>query len=186
MFDTVTLCGEFVDFLPRLVDLLLFVRNLLLTDSLNTLLVKGDDRTDTRQITDSRFQHTVRIFELVSLCIEGFDICLVAVNLIRLIGDFFIKRVDTALMMFRLCIQERKKFSRLLNAGLVLLLFLRLSLFSSQFFLSVYRRLFCGTLVIIILYGHRLPHFLRLTIMITAAVTAVTTALPMMIIFFMV
>ena len=105
MFYTVTLCGKFVDLLPRLVDLLLSLRNLLLTDSLNTLLVIGDNSTDTRQIADSSFQHTVGIFKLISLCTEGFNICLVAVDLISLIGDFFIKRVDTALMMFRLCVK---------------------------------------------------------------------------------
>ena len=184
MFDTVTLCGKFVDLLPTLIDLLLSLRNLLLTDSLNTFLVKGNNSTDTRQIANSGFQHTVGIFEFISLCGKSFDICLVAVDLICLIGDFFIKRVDTALMMFCLCVQQRKKFSRLLNAGLVLL-FLKLSLFSSQFF-RIDRRLVGDSLIVIILYWHRLPHFVCFTMMITAAVTAVTTALPMIIIFFMV
>ena len=186
VFDTVTLCGQGVDLLPTLIYLFLPLRDLDLTDSLNTLLVIGDESADTRQIADSRFQHTVRIFELVSLCGECFDLCLVAVDLVRLIGDLLVKGVDTALMMLRLCVQKRKKFSRLLSAGLLLLLFLHLSLFSSNFLLRIDHRLVGGSLIVIILYGHRLPHFLFLTMMITAAVTAVTTALPMMINFFMV
>ena len=105
VFDTVTLVCQSVDFLPTLIDFLLSIRDFDLTDSLNTLLVIGDNSTDTRQIADSGFQHTVGIFKLVSLCTQGFNICLVAVYLIRLISDFFIKRVDTALMMFRLCVK---------------------------------------------------------------------------------
>ena len=186
VFDTVTLCGQGVDLLPTLIYLFLPFRYLHLTDSLNTLLVVGNQSADTRQIADSRFQHTVRIFELVSLSRQGFDLRLVAVYLIRLIGDLLIKGVDAALMMLRLCVQKRKKFARLLSAGLVLLMFLCLRLFSSQFFLRIDRRLVGGSLIVIVLYGHRLPHFLFLTMMITAAVTAVTTALPMMINFFMV
>ena len=186
VFDTVTLCGQGVDLLPTLIYLFLPLRNFHLTDSLNTLLVIGDQSADTRQISDSRFQHTVRIFELVSLCRQCFDLRFVAVDLVCLIGDLFIKRVDTALMMFRLCVQKRKKFARLLSAGLLLLLFLCLRLFSSQFFLRIDRRLIGGSLIVIVLYGHRLPHFLRLAITTTAVVTAAITALPMMINFFMV
>ena len=186
VFDTVTLCGQGVDFLPTLIYLLLPLRNFHLTDSLNTLLVVSDESADTWQIADSGFQHTVRIFELVSFCRQCFDLRLVAVDPVRLIGNLFVNRVDTALMMLRLCVQKRKKFSRLLSAGLLLLLFLRLRLFSSQFFLRIDRRLVGGSLIVIVLYGHRLPHFLFLTMMITAVVTAVTTALPMMINFFMV
>ena len=182
MFDTVTLVCQCVDFLPPLVNLLLSLRNFLLTDSLNTLLVKGNNSTDTRQIADRSFQHTVGIFELISLCGKSFDLRFVAVDLICLIGDFFIKRVDTALMMFCLCVQQRKKFSRLLSDGLLLLF---LCLFPSQFFFRIDRRLVGGSLIVIVLYGHRLPHFLFLTMMIIAAVTAVTTALPIAMIFFM-
>ena len=65
VFDTVTLCGQGVDLLPTLIYLLLPLRNFHLTDSLNTLLVVSNQSADTRQIADSRFQHTVRIFELV-------------------------------------------------------------------------------------------------------------------------
>ena len=184
VFDTVTLCGQGVDLLPTLIYLFLPLRNFHLTDSLNTLLVIGNDRADTWQIADSRFEHTVRIFELVCLSGECLDLRFVSVDLVRLIGNFFIKGVDTALMMLRLCVQKRKKFSRLLSAGLLLLLFLRL--LSSQFLLRIDRRLVGGSLIFIVLYGHRLPHFLFLTMMITAVVTAVTTALPMMINFFMV
>ena len=186
MFDTVTLCGQGVDLLPALFNLLFTLRDFLLTDSRDTLFIFRNNHADTRQIADSRFEHTVRIFKLVSLCRKSFDLRLVAVDLVRLIGDLLIKGVDTALMMLRLSIQERKKFSRLLSACLVLLMFLRLSLLSAEFFLRIDRRLFGGTFFVIILYGHRLPHFLRLTMMMTAAVTAVTTALPMMINFFMV
>ena len=186
VFDTVTLCRQGVDFLPPLFDLLLTLRNLDLTDSLNTLLIIRYDRADTWQIADSRFQHTVRIFELVRFRTQGFDLCPVAVDLVRLIGDFFINGVDTALMMFRLSVQNRKKFSRLLNAGLVLLLLLRPCLLFAKLLLRIDRRLVGGTLIVIILYGHTLPHFLRFTMMITAAVTAVTMALPMIINFFMV
>ena len=186
VFDTVTLCGQCVDLLPTLIYLFLPLRNLDFTDSLNTLLVIGDQSADTRQISDSRFQHTVCIFELVRLCRQCFDFRLVAVDLVRLIGNLLIKRVDTALMMLRLCVQKRKKFSRLLSAGLFLLLFLCLRLFSSQFFLRIDRRLVGGSLIVIVLYGHRLPHFLRFTMTTTAVVTAAITALPMMINFFMV
>ena len=186
VFDTVTLCGQGVDLLPTLIYLFLSLRDLDLTDSLNTLLVICDESADTWQITDSRFQHTVRIFELVSLCGECFDLCLVAVDLVRLIGDLLVKGVDTALMMLRLCVQKRKKFSRLLSAGLLLLLFLHLSLFSSNFLLRIDHRLVGGSLIVIILYGHRLPHFLCFTMTTTAVVTAAIIALPMMINFFMV
>ncbi len=186
MFNTVTLGSHGVDLLPTLFDLLFTLRDLLLTDSGYTLFVDLNDLADTRQIADCRFEHTVRIFELVSLSRQSFDLRLVAVNLVRLISDLFIKGVDTPLMKLRLSVQKRKKFSRLLSACFVLLMFLRLSLFSAEFFLRIDRRLFGGTLFIIILYGHRLPHFLRFTMMMTAAVTAVTTALPMMINFFMV
>ena len=57
---------------------------------------------------------------------------------------------------------------------------------SSNFLLRIDRRLVGGSLIVIILYGHRLPHFLRFTITTTAVVTAAITALPMMINFFMV
>ena len=186
MFDTVTLCGQSVNLLPTLIYLFLPLRNFHFTDSLNTLLVIGDESADTRQIADSGFQHTVRIFELVSLSRQGFDLRLVAVYFIRLIGDLLVKGVDTALMMLRLCVQKRKKFSRLLSAGLLLLLFLRLRLFSSNFLLRIDHRLVGGSLIVIILYGHRLPHFLCFTMTTTAVVTAAIIALPMMINFFMV
>ena len=186
MFDTVTLCGQGVDLLPTLIYLFLPLRNFHFTDSLNTLLIVSDESADTWQIADSRFQHTVRIFELVRFRTQGFDLRLVAVDLVRLIGDLFINGVDTALMMLRLCVQKRKKFARLLSAGLFLLLFLRLRLFSSNFLLRIDRRLVGGSLIVIILYGHRLPHFLRFTMTTTAVVTAAITALPMMINFFMV
>lgn len=71
VFDTVTLCGQGVDLLTTLIYLFLPFRYLHLTDSLNTLLVVGNQSADTRQIADSRFQHTVRIFELVSLSRQG-------------------------------------------------------------------------------------------------------------------
>ena len=183
--DSVTLCGHGIYLLPAVFYLLLTLGDLILTDSRDTLLITADHALHKGNTAESCRKHTVGIFQLVSLSGQCFDFRSVAVYLVRLVCNFFIKGVDTALMMFRFGIQKRKKFSRLLNIVLIAML-LSLRLFSAKFFLCVYGRLVCCSFIVIILYGHWLPHFLLLTKTMIPAVTAVTTALVMIINFFIV
>ena len=183
--DRVTLCGHGIYLLPAVFYLLLTLWDLVLTDCRDTFLITADHALHKGNTTESSRKHTVGIFQLVSLSGQCFDLRLVSIYLVRLIGDFLIKGVDTALMMFRFGIQKRNKFSRLLNIVLIAML-LSLRLFSAKFFLCVCYGLVISTLVIIILYGHWLPHFLLLTKTMIPAVTAVTTALVMIINFFIV
>ena len=108
MGDNSSLGSQLVDFLPASLTFLLAFRNLILTDSLDTFLVFADHALHKGHIGKSRFQHTVRIFELVCLCTQGFNLGIIPVDLVRLIGDLLIKRVNTALMILRLSIQKRK------------------------------------------------------------------------------
>ena len=89
--DSVTLCGHGIYLLPAVFYLLLTLGDLVLTDSRDTFLITANHALHKRNTAESSRKHTVGIFQLVSLSGEGFDLRLVAVYLIRLVCNFFIK-----------------------------------------------------------------------------------------------